>query len=93
MVDALFGILFSFIGWLVSALPSSPFASLVLDVDVFPNSGITGSDLFGWLNWLVPFGDMLLLLNAWLVAALAIVAIKVFLKPSAKAYETSLSLR
>lgn len=93
MVNAFFAILSSLLCWLVQALPASPFASLVLDLDVFPNSGITGSDLFGWLNWLIPFGDMLLLLQAWLVAALVIVAIKTIIRPMVHSYTSSLSIR
>ena len=81
MVNALLGMLTALVGWLVSHLPISPFQSLTLGFNGFAGSGITIDTMMGWLNWAVPFGDMLLLLQAWLTAALAVLAVKVLTKP------------
>lgn len=52
-----------FVNLCLSMLPASPFQGFVL-----PELVETG---LGWLNWLVPIGDMLGLLELWLLAAAA----------------------
>lgn len=84
MVSALFGFLTGFVGWLVSHLPLSPFRTLVLGWDGI--GGYAASDLLAWVNWFVPFGDMLVLFQAWLAAALVFVAVKVLAKPVTRTF-------
>lgn len=81
MVNALLGLLTSITAWLVSHLPISPFADMSLLDGGIAGSGITLDEMMGWVNWLIPFNDMLLLFGAWLVAALAVLAVKVLTKP------------
>ena len=84
MVSVLLGFFTSFVAWLVSHLPISPFASLTLGFNGFAGSGITVDTLMGWLNWLVPVQDMLLLFQAWCAAALLFVALKISTSPATK---------
>lgn len=55
-------------GWLNSVLPNSPIQDLV---DGFN----TASNGFGWLNWLVPISDFLVILGAFLAVLLIWVAV------------------
>lgn len=48
--------------WLASVLPVSPFSGMSLAL-----GGM--ADALGWLNWVVPVGDMLALFLVWLAAA------------------------
>lgn len=48
--------------WLASVLPVSPFSGLSLAL-----GGL--ADALGWLNWVIPVGDMLALFLVWLAAA------------------------
>lgn len=81
MVSVLLGFLTSFVTWLVGHLPNSPFVSVTLGFDGFAGSGFTLEMLLGWLNWLIPVGDMLVLFTAWCLAALAFVAIRFVIRP------------
>lgn len=62
----MFAVLALILGWMrnlaLSFLPLSPFASASLP------EGVTLG--LGWLNWLMPVGDMILVLDAWLLAAM-----------------------
>lgn len=46
-------------GWLAGVLPVSPFSGLSVALSGFGNA-------LGWLNWLVPVGQMATLYGAWL---------------------------
>lgn len=59
MLSILLSLFGSLLSWLASVLPASPFASLSLSL-----SGVANA--LGWLNWVVPVGDMLTLFAAWL---------------------------
>lgn len=62
MIAFLLNLVSGLLSWLGSVLPLSPFSGLSLSL-----SGI--ADAIGWLNWVVPVGDMAVLLGVWLVAA------------------------
>lgn len=62
MIAFLLNLVTGLFGWLASVLPASPFSGLSLAL-----SGL--ADALGWLNWLVPVGDMLALFLVWLAAA------------------------
>lgn len=64
MIAAILGIFNTLADILNSVLPASPFQDLTL-----PNTVLTG---LGWLNWVLPIGDMLTLMGV--VLALLIVA-------------------
>lgn len=49
------------VNFLLSVLPLSPFVGLRLDGQIHT--------AIGWLNWIVPFGDMTTLMLAWIAAA------------------------
>lgn len=66
--DALGGLF----GWLADNLPQSPFADITLD-------GATG-DALGWLNWVVPFGDIMALFAAWLAVVLVVWGVRFVIK-------------
>lgn len=48
--------------WLSGILPASPFSGLTLAL-----GGV--ADAIGWLNWVVPVGQMATIYAAWLVGA------------------------
>lgn len=64
MLEFIVGFFSDFVGWLVGALPASPFQGVLL--------GLSGDELvwLGWLNWCIPVGDFLDIFSVWLVAAL-----------------------
>ena len=68
MVGFLVDLFSSLVDFLTGVLPQSPFSNLTLSQDVH--------NYLGWLNWIVPIGDMLtlfgLVLAAYLVARVAI---------------------
>lgn len=64
MLSLITSVIGAIVSWLVAVLPVSPFSGLVLD-------GVGDVGLYlGWLNWLVPFGDLLALFAAWIAAGL-----------------------
>ena len=60
-------------GFLDGLLPDSPFAD-AFQVTQQMSLGI------GWLNWLMPIGEMLVIMSLWIAACLAITAIRVALE-------------
>lgn len=62
MIGFLVDVFSNLVRFLTGALPRSPFSDLALGEDVH--------DMLGWLNWIVPVGDMLVLFNAVLVVYL-----------------------
>lgn len=62
MIAFLVNLAAGLLSWLSGVLPRSPFADMSLAL-----SGI--ADAIGWLNWVVPVGDMAVLLGVWLLAA------------------------
>ena len=46
-------------GWLGQVLPTSPFSGLSLSLSGFGN-------VLGWLNWIVPVGQMAVMYGVWL---------------------------
>ena len=72
MLNGFLTLLGTLFGWLGNLLPDSPFADY-MQVTEDMRLGL------GWLNWLLPISEMLVLLGLW-IAALAIVsAVKVAL--------------
>lgn len=69
MISAIFGFLTTLVAWCVSHLPASPFATLTF-VDVGGFGSYSLQDILGWVNWLIPFRDMLLLFSVWATALL-----------------------
>lgn len=53
-------------------LPASPFANLALPAAF--------GDALGWLNWLLPVGDMLGIFYTWLAAVVLYIAVRFMLK-------------
>lgn len=73
MLDAFLGLLGTVFGWLGGLLPDSPFAQWqVVTEDL--HLGI------GWLNWIFPFSEALLMLAAWIAAMAAVTAVKIALR-------------
>lgn len=64
MADVIANVVGALVTFLSAILPTSPFAGMSLDME-----GIDTA--MGWLNWLMPFGEMLTLLGAWVAAGLA----------------------
>lgn len=62
MIAFLLNMVSGLLAWLSGVLPHSPFANMSLVLN-----GV--ADAIGWLNWVVPVGDMVALLGVWLVAA------------------------
>lgn len=62
LVDYVSQLLNGIVGFFLQFMPLSPFADIGL-------SGVFDVGL-GWLNWLVPFGDMVNLFTAWCGACL-----------------------
>lgn len=67
MISALLALLTGVVGWLVSHLPASPFANLAIG-DI---AGVNVGTIMGWVNWLIPFQDLLLMFTAWVAACFA----------------------
>ena len=78
MVSALLGIFTGLVGWLASHLPASPLQAVAIGGNGV--GGFTVAQLLAYVNWLIPFGDMLLLLTAWLGAAVTFIAVKLIIK-------------
>lgn len=69
MVSVIFGFLGQLVGWLLTHLPASPFANLSWSgVDGFGQYSI--AQLLAWVNWIIPFDEMLTLFDLWLAAVL-----------------------
>lgn len=49
-----------FLDFILSLLPTSPFAGVIDELGQFP--------YLGYINWFIPFGDLLAIGSAWLVA-------------------------
>ena len=73
MLSALSGLFNMLFGWLAGLLPDSPFADAA-QVTEGMHTGLA------WLNWFFPVGEMLALCTAWVLACLAVTAVKVALK-------------
>lgn len=57
---------------LTSILPKSPFAEFIANAQSMPG--------LGWLNWLLPVGDMLKVFGAWLGAVALFYMVQVVLR-------------
>lgn len=73
MLQTLTSLLATVFGFLDGLLPDSPFAD-AFQVTQQMSLGI------GWLNWLMPIGEMLVIMSLWIAACLAITAIRVALE-------------
>ena len=62
MIAFLLNMVSGLLSWLSGVLPLSPFAGMSLAL-----SGV--ADAIGWLNWVVPVGQMAVLMGVWLAAA------------------------
>lgn len=69
MLEAILGLFNTIFGFLGNLLPDSPFTGMVQVND----SLLQG---IGWLNWLVPINEMLAMMALWLVACVAVVAVR-----------------
>lgn len=69
MIDFVLGFLSDFVAWLVGVLPASPFQGLIL--------GLGSDELvwLGWLNWLVPVGDIVFTFELWLAAVVSVMGV------------------
>lgn len=79
MVNAIFGFFAGFVGWLASHLPNSPLREIAFDTA----DGVghyTIAELLAWVNWLIPFNKLFLVMEAWLLAATTFIAIRIILK-------------
>ena len=72
-MQTLTSLLATVFGFLDGLLPDSPFAD-AFQVTQQMSLGI------GWLNWLMPIGEMLVIMSLWIAACLAITAIRVALE-------------
>lgn len=70
-----------FISLLTGLLPQSPFQNITL------GQGIDTA--LGWLNWLVPVGDMLGIFSLWLAAAVIVGVVNFIIKKSTGVIGTS----
>lgn len=69
----MFTIISKLIGWVVGLLVT------VLPSDPFTGVSLSGMDTgLGWLNWLVPIGDFITMMDIWLVGVAAWMLIKFF---------------
>jgi len=60
MLSMLLDQLDAFLAWVITVLPADPFMPLITGVQMVT----TG---LGWLNWLVPFQQLLIIMSAWLI--------------------------
>lgn len=72
ILQTLLGALAGLVRWAVGFLPDSPVKTFL---ETWSPGGVVDKGL-GWLNWIVPFGDILALFGLWLVAAVVFVAYK-----------------
>lgn len=63
MLSFLAGLLHGILGFLSGVLPDSPFLDLMSGLDTLQLG-------LGFLNWVVPVGDCLLIFGLWLTAAI-----------------------
>lgn len=70
MLSGLLSLLGTLFGWLGDLLPDSPFAAWMQVTDDL----VLG---LGWLNWVLPLGEMLTMLSLWIAAMLAVTAFKI----------------
>lgn len=68
MLSVIFGFVGGILDFLNNVLPDSPFQGLIEE----SNAVTLG---LGWLNWLLPVGDMMLIFAAYLVVLLAYFAV------------------
>lgn len=67
-MGAIIGLMAEFLlNFLLTVLPLSPFADMRLDGQV--------QTAVGWVNWIVPFGDMVAMMIAWITAATLVTVI------------------
>lgn len=62
LLSALLGIIQRFAGFILSALPRSPLADLIDEIELPFQQGL------GWLNWVFPVSFLLQVMAAWLAA-------------------------
>lgn len=75
MVKVVFNFLSMVVNWLVSHLPASPLANLGFVGDM--SFGEVSIDtVLGWVNWLIPVGDLISLFGLWLSAIVTASAIR-----------------
>lgn len=63
MIDVILTLINGVLGFLNSFLPLSPFDSIISNNEYIINA-------LGWLNWLIPVGDMVDILGLYLAALL-----------------------
>lgn len=68
MLSVIFGFVGGILQFLNSVLPDSPFQGLIQETDAVTLG-------LGWLNWLLPVGDMMAIFAAYLVVLLAYFAV------------------
>lgn len=79
MATAILGLLSSLVGWMLTHLPASPFANISWgDVEGFGTYSL--QEILSWVNWLLPFGEMLQLFTAWLGCIVLIAAVRYVIK-------------
>lgn len=73
MISLLLVVVTGMVGWLVGHLPLSPVRSMTLGVASI--HGVSISTILGWVNWIVPIGEMLGIFQLWAIAMLAVIAL------------------
>lgn len=67
-MGAIIGLFLEFLfNFLLTVLPVSPFANMRLDGQI--------QTAVGWLNWIIPVGDMAAMFIAWVGAAMLVAVI------------------
>lgn len=79
MLGFLVGVLGAFYSLLSGVLPQSPFRALQIGADI--------DTALGWLNWVVPVGDMLSLMGLWLAAILTAFIVKSLISRAFNSFE------
>ena len=60
MLSSMSELLTKFLDWVLALLPHSPFQSFI--------KACTDLPALGWLNWVIPIGQIIAICEAWLVA-------------------------
>lgn len=79
MVSAIFGVLSTFVGWMLTHLPLSPFANLTFGNPTFAG-GYTLQQVLGWVNWLIPFQGLANVFSLWLTAVIIVSVVMIVKK-------------
>lgn len=77
MISAIVGFITGILGFLNSILPNSPFTDLLVGTQGLATA-------LGWLNWIVPVGDLMAIFAAYLAVLLIWAAVDMALGSAGK---------